>query len=139
MQGLIVNAGGIVAYYPSRFPLHHRAQGVAERDLFGEIVDDARADGLTVIARMDSNRADQPFYDAHPDWFCVDSQGAPIRAGERYVSCVNSDYYDVYLPDVFREVIERYALTGSPTTAGRDWNAARSATATTAPAASVTA
>ena len=61
---------------------------------------------------MDSNRADQDFYDAHPDWFCVDAHGAPIRAGERYVSCINSDYYDVYLPAVFREVVERYAPDG---------------------------
>src|SRR5262249_58751879 len=25
VQAVIVNAGGIVAYYPSRFPLHHQA------------------------------------------------------------------------------------------------------------------
>ena len=36
-QGVIINAGGIVAYYPSKFPLHYRAAGLGDRDLYGEI------------------------------------------------------------------------------------------------------
>ena len=53
----IVNAGGIVAYYPSRFPLHHRAEFLNGRDLFGELTKAAHDDGIFVMARMDSNRA----------------------------------------------------------------------------------
>jgi hypothetical protein len=107
VQGVIVNAGGIVAYYPSKYPLHHRAVYLGERDLYGEIVVAAREEGLAVLARMDSNRADEIFYIEHPDWFTVDSEGRPYRAGEKYISCVNSPYYDEYLPDILREIIDR--------------------------------
>ena len=34
VQAVIINAGGIVAYYPSKFPLHHRAEFLNGRDLF---------------------------------------------------------------------------------------------------------
>lgn len=107
IQGLVVNAGGIVAYYPSEFSLHHRAHTLGERDLFGEIVRAARADGLKVIARMDSNRVAQDFYEAHPDWICVDKAGAPYRIADKYVTCVNSPYYAEYLPGIMREIIQR--------------------------------
>src|SRR5580765_7311018 len=40
-QGIIINAGGIVAYYPTRVPLHRRAEFLGARDLFGEIVNAA--------------------------------------------------------------------------------------------------
>ncbi len=63
VQGVIVNAGGIVAYYPSRFPLQHRAAYLGERDLFGEVVAAAREEGLAAVARMDSNRVHAPFYE----------------------------------------------------------------------------
>jgi hypothetical protein len=112
VQGVIVNAGGIVAYYPSANPLHHRAIGLGDRDLYGDVVRDARKEGLTVVARMDSNRADEDFYRAHPDWFTCDAEGRPYMAGPKYVACVNTAYYDEYLPSIFREIIERSSPDG---------------------------
>lgn len=107
VQGLIVNAGGIVAYYPSEFPLHHRAITLGDTDLYGAVVASAREEGLTVVARMDSNRVAEDFYRAHPDWICLDRDGEPYRAAEKYITCINSPYYREYLPGVLREIIRR--------------------------------
>ncbi len=107
VQGVIINAGGIVAYYPSKFPLHHRAEALGDRDLYGELAQAAHDDGLFVFARMDSNRTHEAFYRAHPDWFAVDRAGQPYRAGELYLTCINSPYYDEYIPSVLSEIIER--------------------------------
>jgi len=49
VQGVILNAGGIVAYYPGKFPLHHRAEGLVDRDLHGELAQAAQEDGLYVF------------------------------------------------------------------------------------------
>jgi hypothetical protein len=151
VQGVIINAGGIFAYYPSKFPLHYRPPALGDRDLYGELARAAQEDGLAVLARMDSNRAHEAFYQAHRDWFAVDAGGKPYRAGELYVSCINSPYYEEYLPDVLREIIERShpegitdnswsgldrgsicycehcarrfrERTGQPLPKGRDWN-----------------
>jgi hypothetical protein len=107
IQGVIFNAGGIVAYYPSKFPLHYRPAALGDRDLYGELARAAHEDGLAVLARMDSNRVHEDFYRAHPDWFALDASGQPYRNTGLFVTCVNSPYYDEYLPSVLREIIER--------------------------------
>ncbi|HWE49159.1 MAG TPA: alpha-amylase family protein [Bryobacteraceae bacterium] len=107
IQGVIINAGGIVAYYPSKFPLQHRAEFLGNRDLYGELARVAHEDGLTVVARMDSNRTAEDFFKTHPDWFTRDRQGNPYRAADKYITCVNSPYYDEYLPSVLTEIIQR--------------------------------
>jgi hypothetical protein len=107
IQGVIVNAGGIVAYYPSKFPLHHRAEFLNGRDLYGEVAEAAHKDGLAVLARMDSNRTAEDFFQAHPDWFAREASSGPYRAEDKYVTCVNSPYYDEYIPSVLTEIIER--------------------------------
>ncbi|MET9023256.1 alpha-amylase family protein [Actinopolymorpha sp. NPDC004070] len=113
VQGVIVNAGGIVAYYPSAHRLQHRAAFLGDGDLYGEVVRAAREEeGLTVLARMDSNRAAEDFYLEHPDWFAVDADGRPYRAGDLYVACVNGPYYQSYLPSVLEEIIARSAPDG---------------------------
>jgi len=112
VQGVIINAGGIVAYYPSRHRLHYRAATLGDRDLFGELCDAARSDGLVVVARMDSSRASEEFYRAQPDWFAIDAAGRPYRAADRYVTCINGPYYEQYIPEILREIVERYHPDG---------------------------
>jgi len=107
IQGAIINAGGIVAYYPSKYPLHYQAQFLRGRDLYGDLCRAAHQDGLAVLARMDSNRAGEEFFRAHPDWFARDAKGEPYRSTEEYVACVNGPYYDEYLPAVLTEIVER--------------------------------
>lgn len=111
VQGVIVNAGGIVAYYPSALP-QHRASSLGERDLLGEISAAAREDGLAVVARMDSNRVLEPFFRLHPDWICQDIQGQPYRVREYYVTCVHSPYYQEYVPSILREIAARIRPEG---------------------------
>src|SRR5574339_433108 len=45
VQGVIINAGGIVAYYPSKFPLQYQAEFLGGRDLYGELAAAAHEDG----------------------------------------------------------------------------------------------
>ena len=113
VQGVIINAGGIVAYYhPSRYPLTYYAQHLDGRDLFGELVEAARGEGLAVFARMDSNRVHEPFFVEHPDWMAVGADGKPYMIGGLYVTCIDSPYYDEYLPAVLREIAARYRPDG---------------------------
>jgi len=112
VQGVIINAGGIVAYYPSKIPLHRQAQYLGGRDLFGDLCRTAHEDGITVFARMDSNRAHEEFYNVHPDWFAIDSEGKPYKAGELYITCVNSPYYNEHIPAILGEISRLYKPEG---------------------------
>lgn len=61
---------------------------------------------------MDINRVTEEFYNEHPDWVCVDSKGKPIKAQDRYYTCVNSNYYKEFIPMLLEEIIERYHPVG---------------------------
>src|SRR5215469_3220735 len=111
-QGVVINAGGIVAYYPTKVPLHHQAEHLNGRDLCGTLRVAAHQDGLVVFARMDSSRAHEEFYHAHPDWFAVRDNGRPYESDGLYTACINSPYYEEHLPAILREIIERYHPDG---------------------------
>lgn len=112
IQGVIVNCGGIVAYYPSKYGLQYRAKYLGDKDFYKEFSEAAQEVGLAVVARMDINRVTEEFYNEHPDWVCVDSKGKPIKAQDRYYTCVNSNYYKEFIPMLLEEIIERYHPVG---------------------------
>ena len=111
-KGVVVNAGGIVAYYPTKIPLHRKAEYLQGGDLFGELCRAAKEDGLAVFARMDSNRAHEEFYQAHPDWFAIDANGKPYKAADLYISCINSPYYGEHIPSILKEIATLYHPEG---------------------------
>ena len=112
-QGIVVNAGGIVAYYPTEVPLHRRAQSLGDRDLFGDLLRAARQDGIVVFARMDSNGAGDEIYKAHPDWFTRNAAGHPYpRDNALNMPCVNGPYYREHVPSILKEIATKYKPEG---------------------------
>lgn len=113
VDAIVINAGGIYAYYPTEIPYHERSRWLGERDLFGELVAAAKELGLRVLGRIDPGSAGEALYLRHPDWFYADADGKPFvdRVGQ-YRTCPNGPYYGELIPRVMREVLARYDVDG---------------------------
>jgi hypothetical protein len=66
LDALLLNAGGIMAFYPTKIAHHHRSQFLGNRDLFGDFAKAAKAANMRVIARLDCNYVYEEAYQAHP-------------------------------------------------------------------------
>ena len=108
IQGVIVNAGGIVAYYPSPLPAapprrEARRPRPLRRDRRGRPRGGADGPGPHGLepgrARTSTRRI--------PTGSAATSTASPIRQADKFVTCIGSPYYSEYLPDVMREIIER--------------------------------
>ena len=53
LDALLLNAGGIVAFYPTKIPYHHKSQYLGDKDLFGDFTKAAKKRGMRVVARLD--------------------------------------------------------------------------------------
>lgn len=110
-----LSAGGVVAYYPTQVPLHHRSAWLGDRDLFGELVAACRRLNMVVVARTDSHALHQAAVDAHPDWVAVDAAGQPRRhwaSPELWVACALGPYSLDFMTAVHREIMSRYQVDG---------------------------
>lgn len=110
-----LSAGGCVAYYPTKVPLHYRSKFLSNRDPFGELVAGCRKLGMNVIARTDPHAAHQDVYDAHPDWIAVDAQGQKRRHWadpELWVACALGPYNFEFMTEVTREIVRDYKVDG---------------------------
>jgi len=56
-EAACLSAGGCVAYYPTKVPLHYRSRFLGDRDAFGELVAGCRKLGMNVVARTDPHTA----------------------------------------------------------------------------------
>src|ERR1700687_2182177 len=74
-----LSAGGCVAYYPTKIPLHYRSHWLGAGDAFGDLVAGCRKLNMVVIARTDPHAAHQDVCDQPPDWIAVNVEGGRIH------------------------------------------------------------
>jgi putative glycosyl hydrolase-like family 6 (GHL6) protein len=110
-----LSAGGIVAYYPTDVPLHHRSAWLGADDPFGALVDGCRRMGMRVLARTDPHAARDEVRAAHADWISVTREGEPRRHWanrELWVTCALGPYNFDFMDQVHREIVSRYKVDG---------------------------
>jgi hypothetical protein len=110
-----LSAGGCVAYYPTKVPLHYRSQWLGSTDAFGDLVAGCRKLNMAVVARTDPHAAHQDVYDAHPDWIAVDAEGKKRRhwaMPELWVTCALGPYNFEFMTDVTKEIVSLYKVDG---------------------------
>ncbi|MDE3197963.1 MAG: beta-galactosidase trimerization domain-containing protein [Acidobacteriota bacterium] len=110
-----LSAGGCVAFYPTKVPLHYRSKFLGDRDIFGEMLAGCRKMGMNVIARTDPHACHQDVYDKHPEWIAVDAQGNKRRHWadpELWVTCALGGYNFEFMTDVTIEIVREYKVDG---------------------------
>jgi hypothetical protein len=121
-QGVCLSAGGSVAFYPSKLPMHHRAKYLGKHDLFGDMVKACRKLNMAVIARVDPHALAPEVFAAHPEWAACTEDGKPRRhwaAPDMYVACQNNGFMFEFMPAALKEITELYAPDGF---FGNRWN-----------------
>jgi hypothetical protein len=110
-DGVLLSAGGIVAFYPTEIPYHHRSAWLGNSDPLGYLVKECRKMNMTVILRTDPHATRQDMYDAHPDYIAVTADGKKRRHWanpELWVTCALGPYNFDFMTKVNGEIMQRY-------------------------------
>jgi hypothetical protein len=110
-----LSAGGIVAYYPTEVPLHHRSAWLGGTDPFGTLVKGCRELGMNVVARVDPHAVRDDVRAAHPDWISTGPDGRPRRHWanpDLWVTCALGPYNFDFMDRVNREIVVKYGVDG---------------------------
>ncbi|SFD09980.1 alpha-amylase family protein [Spirosoma endophyticum] len=114
-DGALLSAGGIVAFYPTKIPLHHRSDFMGNSDTLGYLVEGCKKQGMKIMLRTDPHAARQDVYDAHPDWIAVTVDGKPRRHWanpDLWVTCALGPYNFDFMTQVNQEIMEKFQPEG---------------------------
>ncbi|RRA97648.1 alpha-amylase family protein [Larkinella rosea] len=114
-DGALLSAGGVVAFYPTQIPLHHRSDFLGNSDTLGYLVEGCKKQGMKIMLRTDPHAARQNVYDAHPDWIAVTADGQKRRHWanpDLWVTCALGPYNFEFMKQVTGEIMQRFQPEG---------------------------
>jgi len=110
-NAMLVNAGGIVAWYPTKLS-YQPVNEFLSSDFLGAVLREAHQQGLRVLARLDMSKNHPELYAQHPEWFQVTAEGVARCEWEMLLTCFHSPYWQEHAFKLVAEILSRYAVDG---------------------------
>lgn len=108
---LLINAGGIMAFFPSKLPFHY-INPYMNSNMLEEVVKKCHQNNIKVIVRFDFSRVHESIFKAHPDWCYISPKGERIINTDMYVVSINAPYVQECAFKIIEEVIDRFPIDG---------------------------
>lgn len=108
---LLVNAGGIVSFYPTNLKYQYRAPN-QNQDLLEKVIKKAKESNIKVMARFDFSKAQEQLFAEHPEWFYRTYDGKEVNYHGIVHTCLNGAYQREYSLKIIDEVISNYDVNG---------------------------
>ncbi|WP_153798204.1 family 10 glycosylhydrolase [Foetidibacter luteolus] len=108
---LLINAGGIMAFYPTQMPFHY-TNPYMKSNMLGDVVKLCHANGIKVIVRFDFSRVHESIFKEHPDWCYISAKGERMINTDMYVVSINGPYVQQKAFEIIAEVMDKYPIDG---------------------------
>jgi hypothetical protein len=108
---LMLNAGGIFAFYPSKLE-HHYVTPYLKKDLLGEAVTKAHENGMRFIARFDFSKTHESLFAERPEWYYRTKEGKEVNYHGIVHTCINGGYQQEHSLKIIEEVLDHYPVDG---------------------------
>lgn len=108
---LLINAGGIMAFYPTQLDFHYTNPYMKPNTL-GEVIRKCHQHGIRVVVRFDFSRVHESIFKAHPDWCYSSPKGERIINTDMYVVSINAPYVQDRAFKIIGEVIDKFPIDG---------------------------
>ncbi|TLV03646.1 alpha-amylase family protein [Dyadobacter luticola] len=108
---LLINAGGIMAFYPTKLDFHY-TNPYMKNNVLGDVVKKCHEKNIRVIVRFDFSRVHESIFKAHPDWCYISPKGERIINTDMYVVSINAPYVQEKAFKIIEEVIDTFPIDG---------------------------
>ncbi|MDQ1090306.1 alpha-amylase family protein [Siphonobacter sp. SORGH_AS_1065] len=109
---LIINIGGIMAFYPTQLDFHYRNPYLRSETVMKDIIDQCHLAGIKVMVRFDFSRIHESIFKAHPDWCYLSPKGERVYNTDMVVVSINAPYVQQKAFDIIAEVLDTFPIDG---------------------------
>lgn len=114
-NALLLNTGGVCAFYPTDLSHHPRARPLEDRvdgDLTGTVLERCQREEVRFVARFDFSKFHESIYADRPSWAYRDANGEHVNYDGVVHACINGEYQQEYAFEILEEALGRYPVDG---------------------------